>query len=193
MKRLGILIALSVVALAATAIGAGALSIDPGGRLIRGNLEVQGHTGLTGIISSTMVDAGTVKAALVDAGNVNVVGRTWTGLVDAGAGYVANNLGIGGIVYGGTSKPDIIDAGRAYINGPLRIVEGLSIGHCTLNGASPAVCTDTIEHASVLCLCALVGATAAIANMDCAVGVSGTTLTITSANAANAEVNWVCF
>lgn len=64
-------------------------------------------------------------------------------------------------------------------------------GSCTLNGASPSVCTATVL-ASANCTCSPVGATAAIAAAGCAVGLSGTTLTITSANAATNDVNYHC-
>ena len=65
-------------------------------------------------------------------------------------------------------------------------------GSCTLDGASPSVCTATVT-ASTLCVCANVGATAAIAANGCAVGLSGTTLTVTGANAATHDVNYHCF
>lgn len=62
---------------------------------------------------------------------------------------------------------------------------------CTLNAGSPSTCTATVT-ASAMCVCANVGATAAIANNGCAVSLSGTTLTVTSANAANNVVNIWC-
>lgn len=60
-----------------------------------------------------------------------------------------------------------------------------------LNGASPSVITATVIAGSV-CTCSLNGNTAAIAAGGCAVGVSSTTLTITSANSATATVNYYC-
>ncbi len=65
-------------------------------------------------------------------------------------------------------------------------------GTCTLNGATPAICTATVTAGSI-CTCSIVGATAAIAAKGCAVGISGTTLTITSAAAAGENVNYHCF
>lgn len=65
-------------------------------------------------------------------------------------------------------------------------------GTCTLNAASPSTCTATVTAASI-CTCSIVGGTAAIAAKGCAVGLSGTTLTITSANGANENVNYTCF
>lgn len=64
-------------------------------------------------------------------------------------------------------------------------------GTCTLDGATPSVCTATVT-ASAICTCSNVGASAAIAALGCAVGVSGTTLTITSAAAATHNVNYHC-
>lgn len=60
-----------------------------------------------------------------------------------------------------------------------------------LGGESPAVITATVS-ASSTCTCTNVGATAAIAANGCAVGLSGTTLTITSANGATNTVNYTC-
>ena len=62
---------------------------------------------------------------------------------------------------------------------------------CTLNGATPSVCTVTVVASSV-CTCSPVGATAAIAAGGCAVGVSGTTLTVTSAAGLTNVVNTFC-
>lgn len=153
-------------------------------------------------VNIAFIDAGqfaTVKTSFLDAGQAGVVGNlsvngsAKVGFLDAGVGYINGNLGVLSTIYSDTSKPSFLDAGRAYFNGPVAILEGLSIGHCTLNAASPAVCTDTVEKSTVLCVCSPVGTTAAIAAMDCAVSVSSTTLTVTAANSANAEVNWMCF
>jgi hypothetical protein len=62
---------------------------------------------------------------------------------------------------------------------------------CTLNGASPSTCTATVVAASI-CTCSPVGATAAIAAGGCALGLSGTTLTVTGPNAGNWVVNIHC-
>lgn len=64
-------------------------------------------------------------------------------------------------------------------------------GTCTLNGGTPATCTATVTAAAI-CTCSNVGTTAAIALTGCAVSLSGTTLTITSANAASHDVNYHC-
>lgn len=64
-------------------------------------------------------------------------------------------------------------------------------GACTLNGGAPATCTATVT-AAAYCTCSNVGTTAAIALTGCAVSLSGTTLTVTSANAANHNVNYHC-
>lgn len=64
-------------------------------------------------------------------------------------------------------------------------------GSCTFNGATPATCTATVT-ASAFCVCAPVGATAVIAAGGCAVGLSGTTLTITGPATAAYAVNYTC-
>lgn len=122
-----------------------------------------------------------LQSAYIDAGTVRAGTAIVTGTVSAAV-----------------AKADTLDAGVANIVNQLRIggsivmTEGVSVGSCTLNAASPAVCTDTVL-ASTKCLCSLVGTTAAIAAMNCAVSVSGTTLTVTAANGADAVVNWICF
>lgn len=65
-------------------------------------------------------------------------------------------------------------------------------GNCTLNGATPSVCTATVI-ASATCTCSIVGTTAALAAQGCAVSLASTTLTITSAAAATNVVNYHCF
>lgn len=62
---------------------------------------------------------------------------------------------------------------------------------CTLNGASPSVCTGTVI-ASSICQCSPVGATAAIGAGGCAVDVATTTATVTAANSATHVVNLDC-
>ena len=134
---------------------------------------------------------GTVKASYVDAGNVNVVGRIWTNVLDAGAANVGT-LGVTGVATSATVKADLLDAGNAHFNGAVTVIEGLSVGKCTLNGASPSVCTDTVR-AGVHCVCTNVGGSAAIAANGVACDVASTTLTATSANGATNVVNWHCF
>lgn len=64
-------------------------------------------------------------------------------------------------------------------------------GTCTLNGGTPATCTVTVT-AGAVCLCSDVGTTAAVAAGGCSVSLSGTTLTVTGAVAANNNVNVLC-
>lgn len=145
-------------------------------------------------VSFEFIDAGqfaTVKATAIDAGNINVVGRIWTNVLDAGAANVGT-LGVTGVATSATVKADLLDAGNAHFNGAVTVIEGLSVGKCTLNGASPSVCTDTVR-AGVHCVCTLVGGTAAIAAKGVACDVASTTLTATSADGANHVVNWHCF
>jgi len=152
---------------------------------VAGNFAVTGTVAITGTLSSASA-APTLLAVTSDAG----IG---------GNASVGGALAVTGVSSGGTGKFDTLDAGvvnvvnQARIGGSILVAEGISVGHCTLNAASPAVCTDTVAASTVLCVCAPVGTTAAIAAMNCAVSVSSTTLTITAANAANAEVNWICF
>lgn len=84
------------------------------------------------------------------------------------------------------------DEGDGVFTGNLDVGGTGSVTTCTLDGASPSVCTATVV-ASSTCVCANVGTTAAIANNGCAVSLSGTTLTVTSANAAGNVVNIHCF
>lgn len=149
--------------------------------------------------------AGTEVFAVSGAGVVTSSGNTNTGtlkvaVLDAGVARINGQLQVVGPVVGsaqiGTTAG--IDAGYGLINGafrvlgPLLLPEGVSSGSCTLDGASPSVCTDTVT-AGAICVCSPVGATAAIAAAGCAVGLSSTTLTVTSANGATNVVNWHCF
>lgn len=63
---------------------------------------------------------------------------------------------------------------------------------CTLGGESPSVCPAQTVVASSICTCSNVGTSAAIAAAGCAVSLSSTTLTITSANGATNVVNYTC-
>jgi hypothetical protein len=95
-------------------------------------------------------------------------------------------------------KASVLDAGYGLINGTLQVDGNLILTAsttkttCTLNAASPSVCTATVRAGST-CSCSPVGATAAIAAGGCAVGLSGTTLTVTAANGASHVVNIHCF
>lgn len=82
-----------------------------------------------------------------------------------------------------TSKFWVTYAGKTGITG--------NSTTCTLNAGSPSTCTATVSSGAV-CLCTPVGGTAAIAAGGCAVGLSGTTLTATSANGLNNVVNIIC-
>jgi len=63
---------------------------------------------------------------------------------------------------------------------------------CTLGGESPSVCPAQTVVASSVCTCSNVGTSAAIAAAGCAVSLSSTTLTVTSANGATNVVNYSC-
>lgn len=78
-------------------------------------------------------------------------------------------------------------------SGVLAKVRGATpTGTCTLNGSSPSTCTSTVAAGSI-CTCSPVGTAANIAAGGCAVSLSSTTLTITSANGHTNVVNWHCF
>lgn len=97
-----------------------------------------------------------------------------------------------GLHIGGTTT-DVWADGNLYSSSPDggASLKAKSRATCTLDGASPAVCTATVPAGSV-CVCAPVGATAAIAAFNCAVSLSGTTLTVTAADAGNSVVNIIC-
>lgn len=78
------------------------------------------------------------------------------------------------------------------INGTLILNNAGAGGTCTLNGASPAVCTATVRSGCNP-ICTIRGGTAAIAAGGAACAVSTTTLTATSANGATAVVSYLCF
>lgn len=67
-----------------------------------------------------------------------------------------------------------------------------SKGECTLDGASPSKCTATVAAGSE-CTCSPVGTTAVIAAGGCAVSISSTTATFTSANGLTNNVSYHCF
>lgn len=83
-------------------------------------------------------------------------------------------------------------AGAVKVGGALTVASTASSGTCTLNGGTPSTCTATVT-AGTICLCSEVGATAIIAAAGCAVGLSGTTLTVTGAATASNVVNYHCF
>ena len=81
--------------------------------------------------------------------------------------------------------------GATTLNGNLTAASTTAAGTCTLNAASPAVCTATVR-ASCRPICTIQGGTAAIAAKGVACAVASTTLTATSANAATEVVSYLC-
>lgn len=75
--------------------------------------------------------------------------------------------------------------------GPIHSTSSKTVGHCTLNGATPSVCTATVA-AGTTCQCSPVGGTSVIAAAGCSVALSSTTLTITSGAALTNDVNYTC-
>jgi hypothetical protein len=113
------------------------------------------------------------------------------------AGGLGMDLATNGALFSATTNASDLGASAnrwrsLYLGTDVYIAGTKTNGSCTFNGASPATCTATVL-ASAICICAPVGATAAIAAAGCAVGVSGTTLTITGPNAAGYAVNYHCF
>ena len=66
-----------------------------------------------------------------------------------------------------------------------------NVNKCTLNGGTPSTCTATVAAGS-FCRCTIVGDTAVLAALGCAVTLSSTTLTITSGVGATNDVNYQC-
>lgn len=115
------------------------------------------------------------------------------GKLETNASIFPLDTTLGFIVDGGMSVVgNAAINGATTINGNLTATATTQSGGCTLNGATPSVCTATVKAASV-CVCSPVGATAAIAAGGCATGVSSTTLTITSAAGLTNVVKYWCF
>lgn len=81
---------------------------------------------------------------------------------------------------------DAADSAKVYF-----VPTDTTVTTCTLNGATPSVCTAAVIAGST-CTATPVGATAAIAAGGAAVGLSGTTLTVTAAAGATHVVNIAC-
>lgn len=154
-----------------------------------------------GNLSATSPDGGLTitrgTGAISSGASISTSGTLQAAVIDAGALWVRGNEQHAGTLQGAT-KIDVVDAGYGLFNGPLQVDGNLILTAsttkttCTLNGASPSVCTATVR-ASSTCTCSPVGATAALAAAGCALGLSGTTLTVTSLNGGTHVVNIHCF
>lgn len=142
--------------------------------------------------SSTAINAGTGDLSLTSVDDVTINGGSAGSIIAIGTNTHGNVFNIGT----DDTNADTINIGSAKdtttIAGAIVVSSTKSSGSCTLGGESPSVCTATVK-AGAKCVCSLVGATAAIAAKGCAVGLSGSTLTITSANGATDDVNYHCF
>jgi hypothetical protein len=112
-----------------------------------------------------------------------------------GAGSVIINggasSGTGGLtVQDGAASPATV--GKIDGSGSFTTTSTKTKGTCTLNGASPAVCTATVVSGAT-CIAVPQGTTAAAATHTIAVSVTTTTLTVTGANGLTDVVNYICF
>lgn len=151
-------------------------------------------TGTGTLFTSELHVGDTIKA--VSSGSFGVDYRAVTVITDNLHLTVANAFGanLSGAAFefnspvftaSDTGAVSIVRAGNSFN------LTSIRAGTCTLNGAVPSTCTATVV-ASTKCTCSSVGATAAIAAAGCDIGLSGTTLTITSAAAATNDVNYLC-
>lgn len=141
MKRFGFLFLL----VAAVAFGAGETAIDYGHRQVNGNLKVKGTTTLTGpqnmpgVLSVGVLDAGTVKADVVDAGAL----LAQTGKINS---IDAGDLNVVGIADIGTARVDVVDAGVICLGATASgcIYRAISFTTAAIDfAASTIVCEDS--------------------------------------------------
>lgn len=136
-------------------------------------------------VSSTSVLTGIVTEGTVDAGATAVNGTlNVTGAVVLTGATLQND---------GTTKLGLTDAGSIAITGTLNVAGDTIVastktrGNCTLNNASPSVCTATVNTGAI-CVCA--NNTTTTNDVKCAV--SSTTLTITGPNTTTDVASYIC-
>lgn len=130
---------------------------------------------------TTVTFAAPVTATRITAGTMSIVGSAGTDYIQDNANhtYISINEATGAV----TIPFALIVTGKASVTS--------NATTCTLNGGSPSTCTATVT-AGAVCQCTPVGTTAAIAAGGCAVSLSSTTLTATSANGLSNVVNILC-
>ncbi len=134
-------------------------------------------------------------------GNLSLTGGGTFNSAGAGAGGCLFCSGTGAVQFTGDTHANRSTSagifGYCTTDGALYVGNGVVAKDmfsttCTLNAGSPSTCTATVPAAGT-CTCSDVGTSAVIAANGCDVSLSGTTLTVTSANAAGNVVNIHCF
>ena len=154
-----------------------------------GILSVNAPTAVECVAGFDSPDTATRAICFDQAGGLAISGtKPYLGW-NTGAGTLTLANGAGDMNFAcGTNNIIYLTASAA---GAVRITGSQSVGTCTLNGASPAVCTATVRSGSN-CNANTVGTTAAAAKA-LAVNLASTTLTITAANGSTEVVNYHCF
>lgn len=158
---------------------------------------------------ATVAANATSGVVLTTGGGKTLTLSNSTGNAVITGGFTTSGTGAGGVLFGSstgtiqltgdTHANRSTSAGvlgycttdNAYYIGNGTAAKDLFSTTCTLNAGSPAQCTATVP-ANATCTCSDVGTTAVIAANGCDVSLSGTTLTVTSANAAGNVVNIIC-
>lgn len=141
-----------------------------GASTLTGNVSMGGTLAVTG--ASTLSGAVTMSAAATVGTTLGVTGAaTLSSTLSAGATTVT-----------------ALTASGTFTNSGDNIVAGTKTrGNCTLNNASPSVCTATVNTGAI-CVCA--NNTTTTNDVKCAV--SSTTLTVTGPNTTTDVVSYVC-
>lgn len=178
----------------ATSLGPGATGND---------LTLSGPLSGTYVTTTGAAPGGTGTSPVTIGSRSSTIGAVWFNITPAAATDTNYSLmgnatdstyiqapGPGGSVYvvvNGSIKATL-DGNGVASTGKLSGTNGAT---CNLDGGSPAKCDVTVT-AGAKCLCTPVGASAAIAAGGCAVSLSSTTLTATSANTLTNAVNIYC-
>lgn len=168
-------------------IGGNVYSSSPDGGL---SLGAGSLSGTVGTLKADLVDAGNIR----DNGALTVIGTTKLAGFDAGFasfhGNVSNLVGV--------TTLETVDAGAVNVQGvlglnrPVRCGGATACGTCNLSSGTPSTCTATVESGSV-CSCWPVGTTAAIAAGGCAANVAATTATFTGPNTVTTTIRYICW
>lgn len=143
----------------------------------------------SGTLALTIASAGDVSLAPASGSAVKSTATSGSNAYAVNTSGARVDFGAGANDYASSDGTTVTFAGPVAVTGKASITSNATT--CTLDGASPSTCTATVT-ASAKCTCSPIGATAAIAAGGCAVGLSGTTLTVTSANGLTNVVNIFC-